>query len=183
MTIWCTKKTADPSAENSQALTDLFYQAHHDQLGQDDRMVDRPGPGALCLRAAITRAKGANVVGNTVTTIVPQARVPTTTSGTATDTQVLVGTATIEGEITDSMSGRRLSAVVDERGGREAPSGRGAECMEVAEAFQHWARDRRTRVSSPRQRPRFELGRRVFRGGRRGPRWPRLRLNFPYLAC
>jgi hypothetical protein len=150
VTIWYTKKTADLSAEDSQALTDLFYQALHDQLSQDYRIVDRPGPGTLRLRAAITQAKGANVVGNTVTTIVPQARVLTTVSGSATDTQVLVGTATIEGEITDSMSGRRLAAVVDERAGTKSFGGLGGKWKQVDEAFQHWAKSLRTQLAELR---------------------------------
>jgi hypothetical protein len=152
VTIWYSKKTQDLSAEDRQALTDLFYQALYDQLSQDYHIAERPGPGTLRLRAAITQAKGASVVGNTVTTVVPQARLLSTLVGTATDAQVFVGAAAIEGEITDSLSGRRLAAIVDERAGGKSLSGLGGKWKDVDNAFQYWAERLRTRLAELRGR-------------------------------
>jgi hypothetical protein len=113
-------------------------------------MVDRPGPGTLRIRAAITEAKGARVVGNTITTVIPQARLLSTLTGLATNTQAFVGKAAIEGEITDSMSGRRLVAVVDERAGGKTLRGLGGKWKDVDNAFQYWAERLRTRLAELR---------------------------------
>jgi len=150
VTIWYSQKTAKLSAEDQKNLTDFFYQALHDELGKDYRIVDRPGPGTLRLRAAITQAKGAQVLGNTVTTIVPQARLLSTLAGVATDTQVFVGAATFEGEITESLSGRRLAAAVDERAGAKSLGGLGGKWKDVDNAFRHWAESLRTLLAELR---------------------------------
>lgn len=150
VTIWYDTKTEDLSAEDRKTLTDLFYQALHDQLSQDYRMVERPGPGTLRVRAAITEAKGARVVGNTITTVIPQARMLSTLTGMATNTQAFVGKAAIEGEITDSMSGRRLAAVVDERAGGKTLRGLGGKWKDVDNAFRYWAERLRTRLGELR---------------------------------
>jgi hypothetical protein len=150
VTIWYNTKTEDLSAEDRKTLTDLFYQAIHDQLSQDYRIADGPGPGTLRIRVAITEAKGARVVGNTITTVIPQARMLSTLSGMATNTQAFVGKAAIEGEITDSMSGRRLVAVVDERAGAKTLRGLGGKWKDVGNAFKYWAERLRTRLGELR---------------------------------
>jgi hypothetical protein len=150
VTIWYDAKTEDLSAEDRKTLTDLLYNALHEQLSQDYKIVDYPGPRTMRLRAAITEAKGAKVVGNTITTIVPQARMLSTLSGLATNTQVFVGKAAIEGEITDSMSGRRLVAAVDERAGGKTLRGLGGKWKDVDNAFKYWAKRIRTRLAELR---------------------------------
>ena len=150
VTIWYDAKTEDLSAEDRKTLTDLLYSALHEQLSQDYKIVSSPGLRTLRLRAAITEAKGARVVGNTVTTIIPQARMLSTLSGLATNTQAFVGKATIEGEITDSMSGRRLVAAVDERAGGKTLRGLGGKWKDVDNAFQYWAERIRTRLAELR---------------------------------
>jgi hypothetical protein len=139
VTIWYNAKTEDLPAQDRKNLTDLLYGALHERLGQDYKIVDYPGPNTLRLRVAITEAKGAKVVGNTITTIVPQARLLSTLSGLATNTQVFVGKAAIEGEITDSMSGERLAAAVDERAGAKSLRGIGGKWKDVDNAFKYWA--------------------------------------------
>jgi hypothetical protein len=141
VTIWYTGSTAKLSAEDRRTLTDLLYKALHEELGKDYKIVNYPGSSTLRLRAAITEAKGAKVVGNTVTTIVPQLKVVTTLGGVATDTQVFVGKAAAEAEITDSMTGERLAAGVDERAGAKSFKGIGGEWKDVDNAFKYWAKD------------------------------------------
>jgi len=74
VTIWRSKTNSKISTEDQQMLTDYLYKAIHDQLSKNFRIADRPGPGVLRIRAAVTEAVGANVIGNAVTSIVPQAR-------------------------------------------------------------------------------------------------------------
>jgi len=139
VSIWYGSKTEELPAKDRKALTDVLYNALHKQLGQDYDIVNYPGPRTMRLRAAITEAKGARVVGNTVTTIVPQARMLSTLTGLATDTQVFVGKAAIEVEITDSMTGKRLAAAVDERAGAKTLRGIGGKWKDVDNAFKYWA--------------------------------------------
>jgi hypothetical protein len=101
-------------------LTDLVYRAMHENLGKEFRLVDRPGPDVLRLRAALTQAKGANVPLRTMTTIVPQALLLGTAVGLSADTASTVGTATVEMELLDSITGERLAAAVDQRAGTKS---------------------------------------------------------------
>ena len=109
------------------------------ELDQAFEMVDKPGPKVLRIRAALTEAKGARVVGKTVTSIIPQLRLLTTLAGVATDTQVFVGKATIEVDITDSLSDERLAAAVDQRSGTKALRALGGQWKDVNNAFDYWA--------------------------------------------
>jgi hypothetical protein len=127
------------SEESSRQLTDYFYQALHDEISKEFHIVKVPGPGVLRLRAALTEAKGARVVGNAVTSIVPQARLVSSLLGAATDVQVFVGRASAEAEFTDAVSGERLLAAVDQRSGTKAIRGGIAKWSDVKLACDHWA--------------------------------------------
>jgi hypothetical protein len=134
VTLW---KAAEDSVseESAQQLTDKEF-----------RMVKTPGPGVLRLRAALTETKGARVVGNAVTSIVPQARLVSTLLGAASDVQVFVGRATAEAELTDALSGERLLAAVDQRSGTKAIRGGIAKWSDVKLACDYWAGRVRTRL-------------------------------------
>ena len=122
----------------------------YDELDGPFDIVNEPGPGVLRLRVAITEAKGARVVGKTVTTVVPQLRLLTTIAGVATDTQVFVGKVTIEAEVTDSMTNERLAAAVDERAGTKALRSLGGQWKDVKNAFDYWADRIRARLTELR---------------------------------
>jgi hypothetical protein len=139
VTIWYTDRTATLSDEDAQALTDRLYGALHTELSKDFKIVEEPGPGVIRLRGAVTQAKGARVVGKTVTSIIPQLRLLTTVAGVASDTQVFVGKATIEAEFVDSLTEERLAAAVDTRAGTKALRGLGGTWKDVYNAFDYWA--------------------------------------------
>jgi len=150
VTIWRTEDTTDLSTEDRQRLTDYLFAAIHNELSQDYRMVDRPGPGVMRLRVAITDARGAKVVLNTITSVVPQLRLATTLGGAATGVSVFVGKAAIEGEITDSLSGRRLMAAVDTRQGTKALRDGVGKWSDVEAAFDYWSKRLRERLAEVR---------------------------------
>ena len=150
VSLWRDKKTDDVPKEDQQRLTDYLYSALHKQLGEDYQIVDQPGPGVLRLRAAVTEAKGSKVVLNTITSIVPQLRLLTTIGGMAAGTSVLVGKVGIEGEITDSISGERLMAAVDERQGTKALRGGIKKWSDVERAFDFWAERLQARLTKLR---------------------------------
>ncbi len=146
VTLWRSKATSKISTEDQQMLTDYLYQAIHDQLAKDFRIVTRPGPGVLRIRAAVTEAVGANVVGNAVTSVVPQARLLSTVGGMAGDSAMMAGSAAIECEITDSLSGQRLLAAVDKRLGNKTLRGAFGKWSNVEKTFDYWAERLRTRL-------------------------------------
>lgn len=147
VTLWVDKKTEDVPKDEQQILTDFLYKALYDQLSKDYKMVDQPGPNTLRMRAAITEAKGSRVVLNTITSIVPQLRVLTTIGGMAAGTSVLVGKAGVEAEITDSMTGVRLAAGLDERQGTKAIRGGIKTWSDAKLAFEFWAERVRKRLA------------------------------------
>jgi len=139
VTLWRDKRTDDVPQEEQQILTDYFYNSLHEHLSKDYKIVDQPGPNVLRLRAAITEAKGSKVVMDTITSITPQLRLLTSVVGMSAGTSVLVGKAGVEGAITDSMSGRRLMAGLDERQGTKAMRGGIKKWSDVKLAFDFWA--------------------------------------------
>ena len=120
VTLWATRETAKLTAQEKQLLSAYLYRALHEEISLDFQIVDHPGPSVLRLRAALTTAKGANVPMKAITTIVPQLRLLTTVVGVSADMVVTVGNATVEMELTDSVTGQRLAAAVDERAGKKA---------------------------------------------------------------
>lgn len=151
VTLWQDAETSQISAEDAQQLTDYFYAQLHEQLSQDYQIVEHPGPGVMRLRAAITEAKGAKVAGNAVTTVVPQLKLLTTAGGLATDTRGFVGEGAVEAEITDSVTGTRLAAAVDERAGTKAYRAGLKEWSHVKRAFEYWAERLRERLAELRK--------------------------------
>ncbi len=148
VTLWRDQKTDDVSQEDQQRLTDYFYAALHESLSKDYEIVDRPGPNVLRLRAAITEAKGSRVVMDTITSIVPQLRLLTTIGGMAAGSSVLVGKVGAEAEVTDSVSGVRLLAGLDERQGTKAIRGGIKKWSDVKLAFDFWAERMQKRLAT-----------------------------------
>ena len=99
------------------------------------RIVREPGPGVIRIRAAITEAAQSNVEMDIVTTAVP---LPSF-SKMATGTRAFVGKATIEGEMTDSVTGEVLMAGVDRRAGGRTFEGSRNPWDDVEKAFQYWS--------------------------------------------
>jgi len=139
VTLWRDARTEDVPQEEQQQLTDYLYNALYEHLSKDYQIVEHPGPNVMRLRAAITEAKGSKVVMNTITSIVPQLRLLTAIVGMSAGTSVLVGKAGVEGEITDSMTGQRLMAGLDERQGTKAIRGGIKKWSDVKLAFDFWA--------------------------------------------
>jgi hypothetical protein len=117
VSLWVQDPSKAPSAEDQKKLTDMLYKSLHDKIGEKFELADAPGPGVLTFRGALTEARGSKVVLNTVTTVIPQARLASTVLGVATDTAAFVGAASAEAEITDSITKERHAAVIDSRAG------------------------------------------------------------------
>jgi hypothetical protein len=121
VTLWMEKEDGGGNPKERQMLADLLYKALAEQIGREFALADGPGPDVLQLRAALTQAKGAKVALRTISTFVPQALVLSTVTGLSADAAVTVGSAAVEAELVDTISGRRLAAVVDSRAGTKTP--------------------------------------------------------------
>jgi hypothetical protein len=106
------------SDADQQTLSSYYYHALEQDLTQQNyTIVDKPGPGVLRLRVALTDASKATPGLRTVSVIVPQARLLGLVKNLSTGTYAFVGSAQSEGEILDSVTGQRLAAAVDHRSG------------------------------------------------------------------
>ncbi len=153
VTIWTSgdSTVANVPEEDRQLLADYLDASLRNSLRQDYTIVDRPEPGTLRLRVAITDAKGAKAVLNTISKVIPQLRLLTTVGGLASGTQVLVGRAGVEGEIQDSLTNERLMAAVDSRAGTKALRGGVSTWADVENAFDYWSNRLRTRLAELRK--------------------------------
>jgi hypothetical protein len=152
VTLWTADESTltNVSPEDQQLLADYLDSSIRHQLQQDYQIVDRAEPGAMLLRVAITDAKGARVLANTASKIIPQLRLLTTVGGLAADTQVLVGRIGIEAEIQDALTHERLAAAVDRRAGTKALRGGISTWADVQNACDYWSERLRTRLTELR---------------------------------
>ena len=139
VTIWMADPSKKPSEEDQQRITDMLYEAMNEKLGEKFRLADHPGRGVIKLRLAFTQVKGAIVPLNVVTTVVPQARSVGTLLGLATDTAALVGSASAEGEVRDSVTNERLAAFVDARAGTKGITRMFGKWADVEAVCNYWA--------------------------------------------
>ena len=146
-----TKNLEKVSAEERKALCGYLYSALKRELGKQMQIVENPGPGVLQLRAAITETDGARVGLNSVTTIVPQTRLLSKLSGMVADTAVLVGQASLEVEIKDSVTQERVAAGLDRRVGAKSLRNAFSKWADVEAAYDHWAERIATRLGELRQ--------------------------------
>jgi hypothetical protein len=147
VTLWPGKngKLASLSPQDQQMLADRLYKAVYDAVSKEIKMVKGPGPGVARLRVALTEAEPTNVPLNAIATVVPQLRLLSTIVGLSADTALTVGSATIEGDVTDSMTGERLAAFVDERVGQRSVQAFGT-WSQVQAAFDHWGQQMAQRL-------------------------------------
>ena len=119
VTIW-----DDPSARLSpeqhkdlQQLVDSFYDTLYLKLSKDYEMVEKPGPGTMRIRAAITHGEEARTGLTLISKAVPQLRAPNALWTFASGKPAFAGEVTLEAIITDAETGELLAAGADRRVG------------------------------------------------------------------
>jgi len=140
--LYVTEGTSKVSPEDQERLAGMLYTTLSSELDKYFRRASGPGTNTLRLRVALTQAQGAKVALRTVTTVIPQLRLTSTIGGLATDTAATVGSATVEMEAQDSVSGERLAAAVDARAGTKALFAKRAyqEWGDVQAAMDYWSK-------------------------------------------
>jgi hypothetical protein len=114
--LWLNEETK-LDEKDQKMLTDLLFRELHTELDKQFKIATRSGPGVIRLRTAITEVRGAKVAQRTISTLLPQALILGTAVGLGADTARTVGSASVEAELLDSMTGTRLAAAVDSRAG------------------------------------------------------------------
>ncbi|MDR4505772.1 MAG: DUF3313 domain-containing protein [Candidatus Scalindua sp.] len=138
VSVWCSKDSKIPQEELNNLASHLHYKIIA-RLENDYKIVQTPGPGVMRISAALTEAKKSRVGLNTITTIVPQARLMSGVKKLATGTGSFVGEASVECKITDSSSGKMLAAAMDRRAGGKTLRGSLKAWDDVEQAFDYWA--------------------------------------------
>jgi hypothetical protein len=106
---------ADQPMDEVQSLVDHLDASLRESLGRDYQLVEKPGPGVMRLRVAITEADGAPAVMGTVSGTGPGAHMIQGARKLATGTSTFVDSAGVEAELLDSQTEERLAAAIDRR--------------------------------------------------------------------
>jgi hypothetical protein len=109
----------DASDEELKALLDYFDAAIRKNLEDEFEFVERPGPGVLRLRIALTEMMGANVARDILSSAIPQPLALSTLKRVVLNKATGVGEAAVEMELVDSVTKERLAAGVDKRIGEK----------------------------------------------------------------
>lgn len=108
------------SPDDQQMLVNALHTALAGALNRNFILVDQPGPGVLVLHAAITDAGASKPVMNLLSTVIPVSRVINAGKTAVTGKGTGVGSFSVEAEISDGATGRRVLAMVDSRAGTKA---------------------------------------------------------------
>ena len=127
--------------EDLQAVADYFYAVLNQNLSKKHTIVSEPGPGTMQLRVALTDVTGSVVVRDILSSLVPVCIAVNVISKVATGNNTAVGSATVELEFLDSVSGKRLAAAVDGRSGIKYTGkfDKFNKCQDAKDACDYWA--------------------------------------------
>ena len=148
VTVWLgpESKMKDVSAEDRQRLANTLWSQLNEQLRKDYEMTSQPGPDVMRIQAAITEGESSNAVLDTVSSVIPQARLLSGMKSMATGVSLFTGSASVEAKMTDGATGTLLVAAVDRRGGTKSLSGVTNSWNDVEEAYRFWAEKARYRL-------------------------------------
>jgi hypothetical protein len=155
ITVYVAEKSAlgKLPPEQLQDCVNYLDAAVRDELSPDYEFVDQPGPDTMRLRIALTEIKGAKVVMNTVSTVMPVGLALSSVKKAATGASSAVGVARVEMELQDSMTGERLAAAVDARAGKKITGkfDKFEKYAAIYEAYDYWAKKLQQRLADLRQ--------------------------------
>ena len=141
---------ADYKGIEAKELAELgkaFNQAVIMNLSGAYEFTDKPGPGVLWVRIAITELVPSSSVTGTVTTIIPVGLVLSSAKKAVTGSHIGMGSVTFEAEMVDSQSGEILGAVVDSETGKKYKVAKGASKWGHAiDIFNFWSQTFRRRL-------------------------------------
>lgn len=128
-------------------LGEAFKKAVVMNLSGVYEFTDKPGPGVMRVRLAVTELVPNKSVAGTVTTIVPIGLALSTVKKAATGSHIGMGEVTFEGEMVDSQSGEVLGSVIDSETGTKYKIAKSASKWgHAVDIFNSWAQTFRARL-------------------------------------
>ncbi len=119
-------------------------------VGGRYKLASSPAEGVLVLRVALTDVELPNPALDTVTSVVPVARVVSFLKKKVTGRHSFVGSASIEGVLVDGGTNETLIAFVDTRSGDKGVGGSTDKFEDAREAFKWWGDRLRTFLEQAR---------------------------------
>jgi hypothetical protein len=153
--IWRDSKILDNVPEEDlQRLADYLYSLLYEELKKDYEMVNKPGRETLRMQVAIVSLEKSNPTLATISSVpVPYnvLSLGSMVTNMVSGKPLFVGEATIEGKVTDALTGELLGAAVDRRVGGKGPSEEKLTSWgDVEHALQYWAKNSRYRLCMAR---------------------------------
>ena len=149
--LWAAESSASVlnslSKEDQQLLVDYLYVSLSDAFKRDYTIVNEPGPDVMKVRCAITEARATSPVKEILSTVTPYGLGISYAKHFALGTHSGVGVVSVEGELLDSVTGKRLAAVVDRRAGTKSLVAKYTRWGDVQDAFSFWARRMQTNLA------------------------------------
>lgn len=138
--------------EDLQSLVNYLDATLRENLKGDYEFVTAPGSGVMRLRVAITEAKGAKMLFDTFSTVMPPGLALSSVKRLATGSHTAVGSVGVECEALDSVSQARLFGAVDARVGRKVTGkfDKFSKWRTANDAFDYWAQRLQTRLAEER---------------------------------
>ena len=134
-------------AEELVELSQAFHKAVIMNLSGVYKFTDKPGPGVMRVRMAVTELVPSSSVAGTVTTIIPIGLALSSVKKAATGSHIGMGEVTFEGEMIDSQSGEILGSVIDSQTGKKYKIAKSASKWGHAiDIFNEWGKTFRTRL-------------------------------------
>ncbi len=140
------------SSEQQRKILNYANAAIRKKLETDYTFVEEPGPDVMRLRIALTEAEGSRVVLDTVSTVIPIGLAISGIQKLATGSCSFVGSAGVEAEVQDSLTGERLMAGVDRRIGGKITGkvDKFDQWRTVKNSIDFWAERLQTRLAEQR---------------------------------
>jgi hypothetical protein len=138
--------------EDLQRLVNYLDATLRERPKGDYTFVTVAGPDVMRLRVAMTEAKGAKVVMDTISTLMPIGLALSEVKNVATGSHTAVGSVGAECEALDSAGNVRLFAAVDERVGRKITGkfDKFEKWRTANDAFDYWAERLQARLAEER---------------------------------
>ncbi len=135
------------SKEDQELLVNYLYVSLSDALKRDYVITDATGPDVMRIKCAITEAKASSPVKEILSTVTPYGLGISYAKKLTLGTHSGAGIVGIEGEVCDSVTGKRLAAVVDRRASTKSLSSSYTRWGDVQDAFNFWARRMQTNLA------------------------------------
>lgn len=117
VTYWAGADSTVPESVESTLCDYAYAKVREALLAKGATIVEQGGPGVITIRMALTEATSTTPGLRTISVVVPQARLLAAAGNLATGKQAFAGGIQSEGELIDSVTGKRLAAWVDKRSG------------------------------------------------------------------